>query len=74
MSKGSIFALVCGVVIILLAPLLGNSLSAIYLSLLGGMATDKFLLVVDGCIRGFQIIGAMSGLYGILKIINSKRT
>ena len=73
MNKGSILAIVCGVAIILLAPLLGNSLSHIYLSLLGGMETDKFLLVIDGCIRGFQIIGALSALYGILRISSTKR-
>ena len=67
MNKSKLITIVLGIILILLAPTLGFYLSHIYLLLIGGMETEKFLLIMDGCINGFQIIGLLSVLYGVLK-------
>lgn len=68
MRRSKLIALVLGIFLILFAPLLGYFLSFVCLSLLGGMGTDSFLLIMDHCMTGFQIIGILSAAYGILNI------
>lgn len=68
MKISKMVAVILGIVLILLAPVFGLYLSNIYLRLMGGMETEKFLLIMEGCITGFQVIGVLSALYGMLKI------
>ena len=69
--KWIVFAL--GLVIIMLAVPLGNGESILILRLAGGsMDTSKYVAILDGCIRGFQIFGAMISLYGIWGIYQKK--
>lgn len=56
---------ILGVAIILFAPLLGNELSACYLILSGGMETEKYIRIIDGGIRSFQIIGTLLTVYSL---------
>lgn len=65
MKNIKFFLTILGVAIILFAPLLGNELSNCYLILSGGMETEKFLRIIDGSIRGFQIIGTLMTVYGL---------
>lgn len=65
MKNSKLFMIFLGVAIILFAPLLGNELSNCYLILLGGMETEKFLRIIDGGIRSFQIIGTLMAGYGL---------
>ena len=65
MKNSKLFMIFLGVAIILFAPLLGNELSNCYLILLGGMETEKFLRIIDGGIRSFQIIGTLITGYGL---------
>lgn len=67
MNKIKLTAVILGIVFILSAPIFGLYLSNICLRLIGGMETEKFLLIIEGCITGFQIIGVLSVLYGMLK-------
>lgn len=68
MNKVKLIVVILGIVLILLAPVFGLYLSNIYLRLIGGMETEKFLIIIEGCITGFQVIGALSALCGMLKI------
>lgn len=54
-----------GFAILLVAPLLGQALGGIYLMILGGMETDRFLQILQGCTLSFQIIGALIAGYGL---------
>lgn len=65
MKNIKFFLTILGVAIIFLAPLLGNELSACYLILSGGMETEKYLRMIDGSIRSFQIIGTLVTVYGL---------
>lgn len=65
MRKVNYVVLFFGVAVILLAPLFGNGLSFCYLSVFGGMETEKFLQIMDGNMRSFQIIGALMAAYGL---------
>lgn len=66
MAMRKLVAVILGIILILLSPLLGRCLANIYLSILGSTATEIFAAMIEGCIHGFQLIGALSVLYGIL--------
>lgn len=53
-----------GAVIVLLAPLLGDALSGIYLYAMGGMEGDAFARLAQGCIHSVQIIGVLTAVSG----------
>lgn len=65
MKNMKFFLTIFGVAIILLAPLLGNELASCYLILSGGMETEKYIRIIDGSIRSFQIIGTLVTAYGL---------
>lgn len=65
MKNIKLFLTILGLSIILLAPLLGNGLSTCYLILSSGMETEKYLCIIDGSIRSFQIIGALISAYSL---------
>lgn len=67
MNKSKLIAIVLGIIIVILAPIFGFYLLHTYLLLIGGMETEKFVLIMDRCITGFQIIGVLSVFYGVLK-------
>lgn len=69
-NKWTVF---CGVLSILLAPILGSYFAQIYLRLLGGMETEKFLLLLDGCITAFQLIGVLAAGYGLRGTIKTEK-
>lgn len=55
---------VTGVLILLLAPMLGTYLAGLYLQLTEGMETEKFLCILEGCIRSIQVLGGLITAYG----------
>lgn len=55
---------VTGVLILLLAPMLGTYLADFYLRLTEGMETEKFLCILEGCICSIQVLGALITAYG----------
>lgn len=58
---------VLGCLLILLAPCLGNAAANMYLMLIEGMETNRFLLFIEAFIRSFQIIGVLLTVYGLWK-------
>ncbi len=65
MTKQRIVLIFVSIVVVLMAPLLGIALAERYLMLSGGMATEKYMLIMEGCIHGFQIIGILAAAYGL---------
>lgn len=65
MRKYTIGITVAGVLLLLLAPMLGTYLADLYLRLTDGMETDKFLCIVEGCIHSMQILGGIVTAYGL---------
>ena len=65
MRKYSIGISIAGVLLLLMAPMLGTYLAGFYLRLTDGMETEKFLRIIDGGIRSFQIIGTLITGYGL---------
>lgn len=51
-----------GIVILLLSVPLGDWYGSIYLILCGGMETERYLMLTQSAIHGFQMIGALVGL------------
>ena len=72
MKTGKIAVIAVGVVIILASAPLGSFLADLYLWLLGGMETERFLVVIGGCIRSFQIVGALCVALGTIKTRTDK--
>lgn len=68
-----ILAIILGVVIILSAPVLGKTTADFLLDFFGGMDANHFTAIFEGCIRGFQIIGTLCAIYGILGIQCNKK-
>lgn len=65
MKNMKFFLTILGVAIILLASLLGNELASCYLILSGGMETEKYIQIMDGSIRSFQIISTLVTTHGL---------
>lgn len=66
-NKTNTALIIGGICIILTAPLLGTGLAGIYLRLLGGMETEKYMLIIEGCIRSLQLTGGlMTAAYAAL--------
>ena len=56
---------IAGVLLLLLAPMLGTYLTGLYLRLTEGTETATFLCILEGCIRSIQILGGLTTAYGI---------
>lgn len=56
---------IVGVLLLLLAPMLGLDLANFYLRFLEGMETEKFLVIIKGCIGSIQILGTLVIVYGL---------
>lgn len=65
MRKTNLIILLFSVAVILLAPLFGDVAASFYLMLSGGMETEKFLLIIDGFIHSFQIVGTLTAAYAL---------
>lgn len=63
--KKTIGIIVAGVLLLLLAPMLGTYLAGLYLGLTEGMETATFLRILEGCIRSIQILGGLIAVYGL---------
>ena len=63
--KKRIGIIVAGVLLLLLAPMLGTYLAGFYLRLTDGMETATFLCILEGCIRSVQILGGLITVYGL---------
>ena len=56
---------IAGVLLLLLAPMLGTYLAGFYLRLTVGMETATFLCILEGCIHSIQILGGLIATYGL---------
>lgn len=56
---------ITGLLFLLLAPMLGLNLANFYLRLQGGLETEKFLVIIKGCIGSIQILGTLIMAYGL---------
>ena len=56
---------IAGVLLLLLAPMLGTYLAGLYLGLTEGMETATFLCISEGCIRSIQVLGGLIATYGL---------
>ena len=56
---------IAGVLLLLLAPMLGTYLAGFYLRLTDGMETSTFLCISEGCIRSIQVLGGLIAAYGL---------
>ena len=65
MRKYSIGISIAGVLLLLMAPMLGTYLAGFYLRLTDGMETSTFLCVSEGCIRSIQVLGGLIAAYGL---------
>lgn len=65
MSKTNLIIVLFGVAAVLLAPWFGDVVASFYLMLSGGMETEKFLLIINGFIHSFQIIGTLTAIYAL---------
>lgn len=71
MSLNTIIMIV-GVLLLLLAPMFGLNLANFYLRLLEGMETEKFLVIIKGCIGSIQILSALLIAYGLFSKNNKE--
>lgn len=55
---------IAGILLLLLAPMLGIHLAGLYLRLTDGMETVTFLCISEGCIRSIQVLGGLITAYG----------
>lgn len=65
MRKYSIGISIAGVLLLLMAPMLGTYLAGFYLGLTEGMETATFLCISEGCIRSIQVLGGLIATYGL---------
>lgn len=65
MNKAKLIITIIGMVLIITAPLLGANMAGLYLMLLGGMESEKYLIIIKSCNLSIQIIGALLAAYGL---------
>lgn len=67
-----IVTIVIGMIIVFLAAPLGNVLADKFLMTVGGMSTERFLIVEKGIITSIHIIGTLIALFGGALILRSR--
>ena len=73
MKKVYSIGMIVGIIIILLAVPLGDLYWNFYLSIVGGMETERFTMLIQSAIVSFQIIGGIILLLcGISHILKDK--
>ena len=73
MKKVYSIGMIVGIIIILLAVPLGGLYGNFYLSIVGGMETERFTMLIQSAIVSFQIIGGIILLLcGISHILKDK--
>lgn len=72
MNKTKNVLIILGILIMLIAPLMGSCLAELYLIIIGGMETEKYLLIIQGCINAFLIIGTITTIFGLFRKNNKE--
>ena len=59
--------IIVGMVLILLSPVLGLSYSSSLLFFLGGMETDMYYILTEGCISSIRALGIVVFAWGTVR-------
>ena len=64
--------IILGLATVLLSPAVGSIYASFLLTLSGGMESDKYYILIDGCISAIRVLGIIVSAWGIAQSLRDK--